>query len=485
MKSVGEKYYHIRVSLVLSILLSFIFLLIVYRGPGEMVDMVSVFLLFLYTIMLIVALYSFKNDTLPVVIVVVMLCFMLYCQRVVFLYLFPSNGRYVKWLVMGTSETNKALAFLIVTTLALFIGFKIGEVLFKKKNKPIKEWFFDDSARKSFYIIATIALVIEILLIPVLYKSAHGRIWSDSLLIKVVLHFIVYHGIFLYVPMLLLLHPGVKRFKNEIKYAAVPITLFILMAFLTANKDAFAAPLIAYVFCKITMEMFWLKRKIFVITFLLVLFMGVMFPLHHAVKQIWVQQTIYAVVPTYEKESTGYFSDLLLFSARLGGVDWIAATMSEKSDELKKYVNMDELVKSAVNRMVPTPEKIFPDTLSISAVFPIVIRGLTIEQTKEFGEYPTLLGWLNLTMGYGSVIFMLGLGIVSVFVLRSGGSSIFKLLFLSYFIWDLYLGGDIIEETKAMLIYYIDIWVLTHVIIYLIPRRKKRLYGKGDTVSVT
>jgi len=210
-----------------------------------------------------------------------------------------------------------------------------------------------------------------------------------------------------------------------------------------------------------------------------------MFPLHHAVKQIWVQNTISAVVPTYEQESKGYLSDMLLFSARLGGIDWVAATVSEKGSELQKYINMEGLAKSAVNRMVPTPEKPFPKTLSISAAYPIVIRGLTVEQTKELGEYPTLMGWLNLTMGYGSIIFMLGLGIISVAVLRSDISIIFKLLFLSYFIWDLYLGGDIIEETKALLIYYIDLWALTRVIVYLIPRKKKGFYGKGETVSVT
>lgn len=440
------------------------------HGPSQYIDGWSVALAIGHCLVLSYALAFTRGPAERVVYVFVVANLLFYAHRPLFL-LFD-QFRYARFMTTDAATINAAMAFALACNVAFLVGIRLATATVRARVGERPSWYHAAANRKVLYVAGILVFGIQLALIPFLYASGRGRVWSDNVVAKVFLHFIVYNAIFLYVPIYLLVHRGIRKTSSEKLLLAALIGIQAVLVFATANKDAFLAALVVYLLAKIVHREPIFSRRFVAIALLSIVVLAFMFPLHHAVKTFWVQggnvdARWQAAVAEYDLDHESVGDDLLHVSDRLAGYDWIAACM-ERQAGLRQYVSFGTFAKSLANRVVPLPTLPFPDTLAISAAMPIVVRGVSVEATKEFGEYPSFLGWMWLLVGPLGPALVLLFGFAIAAIVRRGVPPDIEVYLLSALIIDLYLGGDLVEEIKAIGMYLLIRGILH---IFFVPVR--------------
>lgn len=466
MISMNEKTISFRNLLLIGNFFCFCALLVSYtlKGPTRLVDGISIFLCFLYFIVLSISLFSFKKASRPVVYLFVFTNLILYAHRTFFLHLFPEYGRYTPYFAFNANNTNDALYFLLICTIAAIAGFKTGELFPNSEFKLFrKEWFERNSNRLLFYIVSCVVMLTNIILSLLFFNETYQKLWSDNFFVKLLLHFIVYNAIYLYIPMLILVHPKIVKSKRERKLLTVIFILVILQVVVSISKGVLFSIFFAYLCAKLTLHDFKFSKIFVGLSMTALLLMGVMFPFHKAIQNVMLNSTqtrVQSFIEGYQKSTAGYLGDLLAFSRRVGGIDWISVCMLEEANTmLKRHITLKNTIKHACNRLIPIP-KIFPETLGPAAGFIVAVRQVSSEDTKHVNEYPTLLGFVYLLFGYGGALIIFLWGFICILMMRMTASSDIKILFLVHLMFGLFLSGLFVSMLKQFFIYFFFLWFI-------------------------
>ena len=472
---------HLRTLVMAANVACFLALVIAYLavGPGTYVDGTTVILAFAYFLLLTVLLYGFRRATQTVTLMIGLIGIAFYAQRPVFLLLFPDTYRYsfvawdgVQWrqgVETTVGDVNRAMIFLLVITLGLIAGLKIGEMFSPGRPRFLDGWLNVARNRWVVYWAGCVTFLIESALVPLAFAKYGGQIGSSSLAGKIGLHFVLYNGIYPSVAMLALLDSAVVKTRREFAMIYFLLFLWMFTAFITAKKWAVVGVILYYVLVRLVLGQFRFSTRFITLAAAGVVGVGLMFPLHSAVAAFWEVPgdaspgaRWSAAAEEFTTDYLGYGHVLVQFSERFGGIDWITVVMmDEETEPLRKLVNVPAFFEAAANHFIPTPQPLFPDVVDVSGAIPVVVRGLPADITKTFGEYPTLAGWLFLLFGYGAVVamFLYGVGLAVLF--RARISRLTAVVFLTLAVWDLLPAGVLLEEVKTLLMYTLILKILS------------------------
>jgi hypothetical protein len=443
----------------------------------------SVLLASIYYILLIISLYLYKGSTKVAVYIFFLLSLIFYAQRIVFLYIFPESIRYAWTVNYTTNDINTALLYLLICTIAVFIGFKAGEFFplsgrNNKEGKWLPEWLYSEPSRMKFYIISICVYLIRIIMSVYYQHTAEGALLNTrithSFIMKLILHLLFYFNFVQLIIFIILLYPGIKRKSKENILILIIFALLMLTSLSQGSKAAIISIALSYFIVKILLEDYTFRKKALALTLIIMLTFPVMAPLSVTVRTsiILGVKSIEQFNRIFKKANRGYIDDLIANSSRLGGVDWLAVAMSkEKKDELKECVNLSSLGQDAARRLIPVPN-IFPDGPNMLQKYTAVVWRLPKEEVCKVTELPTFLGVSYLLFGYFAFFIVFLWGMISVIVMRSNISLILKALFYQHLVIQLFLGGDIVESVKAFFMAVFILWLIKLVIA---PRYKLSL----------
>lgn len=443
----------------------------------------SVLLASIYFILLIISLYLYKGSTRVAVYVFVLLSLIFYAQRIVFLYLFPESIRYAQTVNYNTNDINTALLYLLICTIAVFLGFKAGEFFRlsrgnNKEGKWLPEWLYCESSRMKFYIISICVYLIRIVMSVYYQHTAEGALLNTrithSFIMKLILHLLFYFNFVQLIIFIILLYPGIKRKTKENILILFIFALLMLTSLSQGSKAAIISIALSYFIVKIFLEDYTFSKKALALTLIIIFTFPVMAPLSVAVRTsiILGVKSIGEFNKIFKKGNQSYTDDLIANSSRLGGVDWLAVAVSkDKKDELKDCVNLSSLGQDAARRLIPVPN-LFPDKPNMLQKYTTVIWKLPREEISKVTELPTFLGVSYLIFGYFSFFVVFLWAMISVIVMRSNISLVLKVLFFQHLVIQLFLGGDIVESVKAFFMAVFILWLIKFVIA---PRYKLKL----------
>jgi len=425
----------------------------------------------IYFVLLIISLYLYKGSTKVAVYIFFLLSLIFYAQRIVFLYIFPESIRYARTVNYTTSDINTALLYLLICTIAVFIGFKAGEFIPLKKgnskeSKWLPKWMYSESSRMKFYIVSLCVYLIRIIMSVYYQHTAEGALLNtritQSFVMKLVLHLLFYFNFVQLIIFIILLHPDIRRKTKENITILIIFALLMLTSLSQGSKAAVISIALSYFVVKIMLENYTFKKKTLALVLIIMLTFPVMAPLSVSVRTsiILGVKSMDQFSRIFKKASQGYIDDLIANSSRLGGVDWLAVAVSEdKKDELRGCVNPSSLGEDAARRLIPVPN-LFPDKPNMLQKYTTVVWKLPREEISKVTELPTFLGVTYLLFGYFAFFVVFLWGMISVIVMRSNISLVLKVLFFQHLVIQLFLGGDIVESVKAFFMAVFILWLI-------------------------
>ena len=138
------------------------------------------------------------------------------------------------------------------------------------------------------------------------------------------------------------------------------------------------------------------------------------------------------------KYTKGVFRQI---SERLSMLDRLVMLMSPQGASMKRYLNIENILKSTSNRLLPG--EFFPELLLLNRYTNVVFAGWSPEYAKtnyssemftNFGEYYILFGWLGGLLA----IFLVGYMIGWLYIKIDQSKSRYRLIFLLFFFYQFY-----------------------------------------------
>ena len=437
-------------------------------GPGELVNGETVALALLYVLIVIVALFCASAASNAVTCVFGFASAVIYGQSLLFSRLLPGIGHYSRSVTLGSDDMNAALKLLLGFTVAAVAGFRAGEILTPKcRMWRMEEWFVHEANRRLFYKVAMLGNLVYAALAFVLIPQT-GRMWSDRLVVKMLLHLVVFNGVYVYPTIVILLHPKLKRSARELSMIGGVLFTYFLGGFITGEKGAFMHMLLIAFVCRLLFGVKELSQRlamVYVGAAVLLLFMFAVTPAVKGAMRasglgLEAAEEKFSEVFAIDYEG-GLVAQVLNLSLRFGGMEWFAAILV-KADTFKEYFTVPMLFESLVNTFVPWPGKVFPELVDVGTAMQVAMWGLSYEDTKLIGGYPMLPGWMYVTFGgVGGAVVMCVWGAVAVMVVRSDVGLIKKLMFVYLFVWSFFLSGDLVPYVKGYAVSIVMLWMIT------------------------
>jgi hypothetical protein len=463
-------YFQIRVLLLIGCVTILVALWLSFAlfGPGELIDGTSVVLGTLHLILLMVGLFIFRKESRGIVYLFVFSNLVVYDQSLFYSYFFPGMGLYARKVFLTVNDMNLALVYLVVITTVALGGFKLGEVLIQRPHEiRTEEWLSLPSNRRLFYLIGTVVNITYLVLALILFPTM-GKVWSDQLIIKILLHLIVFNGLYVYVCVVIMMHPKIMLKRSDRYGLFIVLFTYVLGMLVTGQKGAFMHILLIFIVAKLLFGDYRISRRLAATVVLAVFLLLFMFPLSTSIRGAMFSsvmgregmQQVFLEGFRIDYEG-GLFGQVQNLSLRLGGMEWFCSIMV-RSDEFSEYFNLENLSKSIINTFVPWPGRVFPNHVDVGRAMQIVIYGLSYEDTEVIGGYPMLPGWIYVSFGWlGGMVFMFLWGLVGMAVVRSNWGIIKKLIFVYLFVWSFFLSGDLVPYIKDYVIFLATLWIIT------------------------
>lgn len=478
-----------------------VFLLMALVGPGDHPWFTDGTLLLAVMFAICVWLMSLKRAFFLDVMAILFSLFFL--QRIVVIYFRPDEMSYQEGhLIFSSQVFNEAILYCTAISVAVLIGYLFAIYIRKQEQKNITINYnrlfgigYDfDLLFKVYALFLVASFIFEVYLMVGLTVGITSIDFDRQYapLLRIVQIVQVLH----FLPILVL--ASGKFSSGTRKIAFFLLILFLArLVFLTASKAAILYLCVASIVCLYFCGK-QISKKYLIIGFILFLF--TIFVLAPGVTLLRagfqglaagsmnINDVPYMMIDNYVLKTDQLFFG---FMNRMGIFDWVVGFMAVGRDAFLPSASIYNDLILIINSLVPGDLiDMSPDYVTISKLMPHILRGWDLGSYPGHSENMGGAGMAYLYFGkIGGVLFFFIWSFISAKILNSNTSVILKVLFFTYFVFNLFLGGDL---TTSVRLFYDGLLMLI-VIIFVseltLPKAYKRFpnteEASGESILAT
>ncbi|MFZ5447617.1 MAG: O-antigen polymerase [Thermodesulfobacteriota bacterium] len=253
--------------------------------------------------------------------------------------------------------------------------------------------------------------------------------------------------------------------KNKL-LAFLIITLFCGLNILTTSKGFF----IVLIFLFIIIYYFInhnIPSKFIIYGFIATIFIATIYfnaiQIMRSVLINYYETSLFQIKMEWFKIS--FIENLLKFSERTGGLDWLVAFIAAGRDAFPSYVGLVGELKGIIDSFFPNT--FFPggllgtkNNIPISKLIPIILKDQTMYYIIGSGDNLSFMGMTYLYFGHVySIIFISLWSLLTFIVMFSKANLIIKILYFYIFVFSFFVGGLINTSVRSfyesILVYFI------------------------------
>ena len=396
----------------LYIYLGLVLVLFAFCGESSLINITSILLISLLVVFLCFLL-TIGDPSNPLIIFWVLLTFMWFLVRFLYLIPFPDEANLQRYIYFESSYMNRALVYLLFGTILSSIGFRLGSVAANllKRRVYLKRRASEKSKDIFSYLspenIAVLGILISGISIFNYFVLGRGRFSGQYTHFGWLFSFISYEPILL---IAIILTDTKWRFLNRQQKFLILLFwgVFVTYRVLVGSRSALFGPLMFWLLYKFAKEGNpKIERKHITLIFI---GFGVSIPLFFFTTSTrfmwdvqWAKGNIISFSDFVEVASHASFSPYDILKAitnRFSLLEHLVVIVNNTGENVKEYVNFGNVFKASVNYSIPGDP--FPHVLVTSRAFSVVYRhwGEEFAERNHMTDGWTLLGILYVHFGW-------------------------------------------------------------------------------------